>query len=962
MYKSAIINHLLPLFCVMLLTINLQAQAPTNSLWELTADQNPIVTGELVALPQTLSNLQIKYQDGVQRSSPSGVTAGTWPGEANENPSRYMQFAVTPAAGHHLTVNSISLYLYVNSGSNMRANVYYATDPDFNQRQQIGSTFVLSSTAPVIPNVTAEISRNIDYPDTFYLRIYPWYTTATTGKYVIVKSVLISGTTLPATCLMVTPPALTGFLQEKIDQPSGVQSFTLSGMNLTDSVTIIPPVPFAISIDNGTTWVKGGDSLRLPVSDGKIIGQPINVAVRLHADTTGEYRGVIVCHSTGAAVGFVTVSGTLLAAEPTQFSVVAIDSVSGTSAVISCSGGNGTHRIIAFKTGNSLTWLPTDGAPPVGVDANFLTALDQGDGTKLVYDGVDWMVTVTGLAINTTYTAAVFEYNVGTGNTHNYLTTQYGSITFETAIIPVLKVYPDRLNFSSLLPKEQAIKSYHLTGRYLSPGDTIYIAAPVGFGLALEPQSTFLPELTIIAQGTTVDTTISVQFAPPSLGIFAGEINHYCCGAAPVVIPVTGKCIATYVDNSAPVGFATLDGGTTGGLGGDTVIVTTAQQLYDLVQARENKSTTPLVIQIAGTLSGYPNKIPVKRTANLSIIGLGRDAGLLGFGMKISECSNIIVRNLTIADAHVDEKDALEIDNCHNIWIDHCSFTDSPANDPNGSTHDGLLDIKNGSYNITISYNHFWNHRQTCLLGHTRDQVSDTVMKVTYYRNWFDGTYSRHPRIRFARAHIVNNLYTNPGSYGVGVTCQAQVLVEGNYFENTPVPILISQVNDPAGTLSGDPAGFVKASDNYTINSGAIVENLAGFNFNPQKFYSYDLIPAEMVKNLIMRNAGAGVLDSSIVALHQPDSHPPQNFQLGQNYPNPFNAYTAIKLQIPKTSLVRLTVYDMLGQVVAKLCESIQPAGEYTYLFDASHLPSGIYFCQLQAGNFRQTRKMLLIK
>jgi pectate lyase len=950
------------LLCCYLFVQSLQAQTPASSLWQLTADQNPTVTGDLVAIPQTLSNLQIKYQDGVQRSSPSGVPAGTWPGEANENSTRYLQFAVTPSAGHSLTINVISLYLYVNSGSNMRANIYYSTDPSFGTRQQIGSTLVLSSTIPTTPNVTAELNCQIDNQDTFYLRIYPWYTTATTGKYTIVKSVLISGTTSPAIYLLAVPPELTNFFQEKVGRPSAIQSYALSGMNLTDSVTIIPPPPFAISTGDGTTWVKGGDSLRLPVREGKIVGQPISIAVCLNADTVGVYHGLIVHRSSGAATEYVKLTGIFLAAEPTKASIMTIDSITSTSAVISCSGGNGSHRIIALKACHSIDWLPTDGVPPTGVDANYQAAHDQGDGTKIVYDSTGWTVTVTGLALNTQYTAAVFEYNVHTSNTHNYLTNQYGHVTFSTAIVPVLTSTPDRLNFGSLLPGQQAVKSYHLTGKYLQSVDTITISAPIGFGLALEPQSDFVPTLTMSTTGETIDTSIYVQFAPPSLGSFTGDIIHNLSGAASLIMPVTGKCVTTYIDNSAPVGFATIEGGTTGGLGGDTVVITTAHQLYDLVQARENKSPTPLIIYIAGTLKAYPEKIPVKRTANLSIIGLGGDAGLLGFGMKISDCYNIIVRNLTIADAHVDEKDALEIDHCHNIWIDHCSFTDSPANDPTGSNHDGLLDIKNGSYNITISYNHFWNHRQTCLLGHTRDQVSDTVMKVTYYRNWFDGTYSRQPRIRYARAHILNNLFTNIGSYGVGVTCQAQVLVEDNYFENTPVPILISQVNDPAGTLSGDPAGFVKTSSNYCINSGAIIENLSGFDFEPHQFYSYDLIPAEMVKDLVIQNAGAGMLDSAVVAVIPNALDQPRHYSLAQNYPNPFNATTTIKIQLPEAQFIRLVIYDIRGEVVAVLGYGYYVPGEYKFIFTASHLPSGLYFCQYQAGHYRQTRKLLLIK
>ncbi|HPC36781.1 MAG TPA: T9SS type A sorting domain-containing protein [Candidatus Marinimicrobia bacterium] len=938
---------------------NLFAQTSATSTWPLTADENATVTGNLSAAPQTLSNMQVKYESGVQRSSPSG-TAGSWPGESAENSSRYLQFAVTPDAGYIFNVTSIELKLYVNSGSNMRANVYYSTDPLFVNRTQIGSTYTLSSAAPSAPNVTATLNYEVAYGDTFYVRIYPWYTTSTTGKYVITNSVVISGTTIPSTYILVSPTVLNRFIQENAAIPSPTQTYFLSGKNLIDTVIVYPPPNFAISADDGETWIGSDDSLRLPVIDGNIVGQPLAIAVYLKANSPGEYSGTIE-HKSGATITFVSVSGAFLANEPTVASAISADSVSGKTAILSSIGGNGARRVITIRPGTEITWLPEDGKAVGGVSSIFTEAIDQGDGTRIVYDGEDISVTVTGLNSNTTYTAAVFEYNVATGNTFNYLTDQYGAVTFTTAIVPELSVSPSALNFGSVLISQKLIKSYTLTGRHLIENDLIHIIAPLGFDLSLAPDTGFIPSLPIAYTTPSFDTTVYVRFTPTEPGVYSGFITNIL-GNDTITLAVFGRGVYTMVSNAEPVGFATLGGGTSGGQGGDSVIVTTAEQLNELMHSRENKSTSPLVVYISGTLSGYSSKIPIKRTANISIIGLDSGAGLNGFGIKIAECRNIIVRNLTFADCHVDEKDALEIDNCQNVWVDHCTFSDSPANDPSGSDHDGLLDIKNGSRNITVSYNYFTNHRQTCLLGHTDSQPSDTVMTVTYYRNWFDGTYSRHPRVRFARAHIVNNLYTNIGSYGVGVTCNAQVLVEANHFENTPTPILISQVNDPGQTLSGDPAGYVKALDNLTVNSGTIIENLSHYHFDPNDYYSYDVALVNMVKTLVMENAGAGRLDTNQLATRKIDIVPPNRFQLQPNYPNPFNAVTTIGFQIPVAGEVTLKAYDLLGREVATIFAGDKPAGQYRFTFDASNLPSGIYLYRLESGNFQQTRKMIILK
>jgi hypothetical protein len=86
------------------------------------------------------------------------------------------------------------------------------------------------------------------------------------------------------------------------------------------------------------------------------------------------------------------------------------------------------------------------------------------------------------------------------------------------------------------------------------------------------------------------------------------------------------------------------------------------------------------------------------------------------------------------------------------------------------------------------------------------------------------------------------------------------------------------------------------------------------------------------------------------------------SFSLKQNYPNPFNPNTVILYAMPSASNVKLIVYNTLGQTVKVLENGFKKAGNYSVDFNAADLPSGIYFYRLEAGQFSQVRKMMLVK
>jgi pectate lyase len=309
------------------------------------------------------------------------------------------------------------------------------------------------------------------------------------------------------------------------------------------------------------------------------------------------------------------------------------------------------------------------------------------------------------------------------------------------------------------------------------------------------------------------------------------------CGAALVLAAsgcgtaaVRARPVAAY--ESSPVGYAGMNGGTTGGAGGTTVTVSSASQFAQYANASGR-----YVIQVAGTLSlSGMQRVGSDKT----IIGTGTSGRISGGGLTLRGSRNVIIRNLTFTGSG---DDAVNIEeSARNIWIDH--------NDLSGA-YDGLVDIKRGTDFVTVSWNRFHRQDKTALLGHSDDNGAQDRghLRVTYVHNWFQGTGQRHPRVRFANpVHVLNNYYSGIGSYGVASTENAGVYVERNYFENTPKPTV---------TQTGDSAsGNIKLLNNHLVNSGTPASRNSGSVAAIPYAYAPDGAPN--VKSVVTAGAGVG--------------------------------------------------------------------------------------------------------
>ncbi|MES2152461.1 MAG: pectate lyase [Pseudomonadota bacterium] len=274
---------------------------------------------------------------------------------------------------------------------------------------------------------------------------------------------------------------------------------------------------------------------------------------------------------------------------------------------------------------------------------------------------------------------------------------------------------------------------------------------------------------------------------------------------------------------------------------------------------------------------------------NTTLIGEGRDAGIVNGHLLVNRVSQVIIRNLSIvnpcdvgpvwdpADGPTGNWnslfDGIGIFASDHVWIDHNSFTDAPLTDDllpfeNGTIkqcHDGALDITAGSDLITVSYNTFSQHDKNTLIGASDDAVGDAgKLRVTFKGNLYRGVASRAPRVRYGQVHLFNNYHAGtkaPASYrtshSVGVGTAARIISSNNVFEVGGASACNAIIKEMA---HGAPGAF---SDQGSLLNGAPLGG-CGFGGAPTWVppYAFEPLPAAQVKAHVLANAGAGRMAS----------------------------------------------------------------------------------------------------
>ena len=246
-----------------------------------------------------------------------------------------------------------------------------------------------------------------------------------------------------------------------------------------------------------------------------------------------------------------------------------------------------------------------------------------------------------------------------------------------------------------------------------------------------------------------------------------------------LTVTVATSAFAVTSPDFPMAGFATQNGGTTGGKGYSEVTVDNVNDLKSYAKAG-NK----IIYVKPGTYMG-----PVEVGSNVTIYGY--QGAIIaqptsGCAMKLSGSKNVIIRNLKFkgVGAHDDDdEDCLQVNHeSKNVWIDHVDVYDG---------HDGNLDITNASDFVTISWTKFSytsassGHQFSNLIGNSKTKTSDRGhLNVTIHHTWWaDGVVERMPRVRFGKVHVANNLFDSKNaSYCVRAAIEANIRIEKNVF------------------------------------------------------------------------------------------------------------------------------------------------------------------------------------
>jgi pectinesterase len=995
----------------LLLAVRISAQTPAMVNWKCMPPDNQNVSavgGQLTGLKQ-IGSSGFAVRDYVNGPGPDqrwwpfeDEMAVSWGNETGQVDSRWVQFAVHPNQNFSFQAWELTIHLGAKGTGNLRANIRYDTDTDFSDSECLNATEIAllkdDDSLYIFP-----IDFDVDDGDTLFVRIFPWYTGAmSTSKYLYVRDVTISGTTqaikYPASAVWeLTDPGTGGTGQTAATAghitaadewlnnteinhytgPGGSQRVRIAGnqwpANQTtqiDSVFVqfvispkndyelivtdlsleiaaasldrmkaniyysIDPefvtavqIEYTVPDENPNNYLPL-DTLALVIAEPELVVSPGGIFyLRVYpwVDNDPSIRtGKYVCLKNVVING--EIEGTIVIDPPE----VVTAKVTDVSTTFVTSGGNISADGGAPVTARGVCWNETGDATTSDTKTN------DGSGSG------SFISQVMGLAAGTTYYLRAYATNEAG--------TAYGDeLTFATL---------DSISLPTVITASLAnimVNTAECGGDVLDWGGDVVIARGVCWS-------------------ETGDPTVADDKTEDGQGV--GSYKSGLSGLS----ENTEYFVRAYATNSKGTGYGMVRSFTTQSpaLAVLRVVAKDGSGDYESVQAAFDDVpdfyTGSYTIYVKAGI--YYEKLLLNRNKT-SVILRGEDpsttiltyddyAGIAG-GTSQSQsvaidaddflAQDITFQNTVKNDGSAPDQQAVALringdrqtyHNCRLLGYQDTYYTW-------GGRGTGRVYMKNCYVEGSVDF----------IFG--RDIVVFDSCEIHIKRN--SGTLtaaSTEQESKFGYIFRDCNITADSiGWNGQPITS----FVLGRPWQQAPRTVFI-RCEEPAAL---SPAGWstwnvvpalyaeyhctgpgsdydsrISISRQLTDSEAAeyTLENIFAKSSNP--LLAYDWLPAEPVATAIAPNGNSGLI--------------PERYMLFKNYPNPFNPTTTIDYNLPESGPVLIRIYDMIGRQLMKVVNKDQAAGHYSISFNAVHLASGIYFYQMEAGNFIQTQKMVLLK
>lgn len=412
--------------------------------------------------------------------------------------------------------------------------------------------------------------------------------------------------------------------------------------------------------------------------------------------------------------------------------------------------------------------------------------------------------------------------------------------------------------------------------------------------------------------------------------------------------------------NAGPIGFASMNGGTTGGNSGTEHTVSSGDEINNLCK----KGASNLKIYVNGTITTSnttsEEKIVVKEVSNISLIGVGTRGVLNGIGIKIVKSQNIIIQNLVIHNVrkNTGDGDCICIEGpVNNVWIDHCELYNDLDNGK--EYYDGLLDVKKSSEYITVSHCYLHDSYKTSLVGSSSGDTYDR--KMTYHHNYLLNCNSRLPSYRGGTGHYFNNVVVSSkegiGASGVNVRVGAKMRIEGNYFQkigngevDDDCPLELEQ--GPIGAWYCSEPGFWDVKDNTFVICLGNQPTTSTCSYAPP--YNYTAESSNTVVNSVLQNVGAEGSNPEPIPTVGISSEENQHYNL-----QAFSvSYGIVRFTIEKAGNTIIQLFDIKGKRVAGVTKHFTVGNQAVLL--SNNISDGLYVITLHSNNVQRSMPLAL--